>query len=596
MTEGLQFNPFSPLGAVNGREGDGYRPGASGPLGLVVGGSLAQGVEIRLSPAGERVIEDVKVGTFLTIEGRRYRFFAVVTDLELGSADPRLRHSPPEGGDGLLAEALAGPVAYGVVSALPNLTLPLGAGTDTGAATGPAPGPAAAKTIPAHFAPAWPAAAADVELVFGRDDARHFWIGSPLDMDTKVCLDLEELVKRSIGVFGKSGTGKTFLTRLLLVGILQGGGASSLVFDMHSEYGWSGQDADNTRQVKGLKQLFPAQVSTFTLDEESSRRRGAMPDEVVRIGYGEIEPEDVELLRDTLNLSEVAASAAYNLQRHFAGDWVSQFLEVHGRDINELAKDLNVNGAALAALHNRLSRLKRFSFLESGERHNAAARIIEHLERGQHVVLEFGRYGSDLTAYILVSNLLSRRIHDRYVELKEAAEGNQGKEPRPLVIVIEEAHKFLSPAVAPQTIFGVIARELRKYNVTLMVIDQRPSGIDGEVMSQLGTRLTCLLDNDRDIEAVLSGTAGSRQLRGVLARLEAKQQALIFGHAVPMPVVVQTREYGSAESYGLLTAEARRWAGAARSEGQGVEVGDVAGPVGETDKERLEREIEELFS
>ena len=595
MTEGLQFNPFSPLGAVNGRDGDGYKPGASGPLGLVVGGSLAQGVEIRLSPAGERVIEDVKVGTFLTIEGRRYRFFAVVTDLELGSADPRLRHSPPEGGDGLLAEALAGPVAYGVVSALPNLTLPLAAAAGMGA--GSDTGPAAAKTIPAHFAPAWPADAADVELVFGRDDARHFWIGSPLDMDTKVCLDLEELVKRSIGVFGKSGTGKTFLTRLLLVGILQGGGASSLVFDMHSEYGWSGQDADNTRQVKGLKQLFPAQVSTFTLDAESSRRRGAMPDEVVRIGYGEIEPEDVELLRDTLNLSEVAASAAYNLQRHFAGDWVSQFLEVQGRDINELAKDLNVNGAALAALHNRLSRLKRFSFLESGERHNAAARIIEHLERGQHVVLEFGRYGSDLTAYILVSNLLSRRIHDRYVELKEAAEGNQGKEPRPLVIVIEEAHKFLSPAVAPQTIFGVIARELRKYNVTLMVIDQRPSGIDGEVMSQLGTRLTCLLDNDRDIEAVLSGTAGSRQLRGVLARLEAKQQALIFGHAVPMPVVVQTREYGSAESYGLLTAGARRRAGAAaRSEGQGMVAGDAAGSAGETDKERLEREIEELFS
>ena len=145
--------------------------------------------------------------------------------------------------------------------------------------------------------------------------------------------------------------------------------------------------------------------------------------------------------------------------------------------------------------------------------------LVEHLERGKHVVLEFGRYGNDLTAYILVSNLLSRRIHQRYVELKEEAEGSQGKDPRPLVIVIEEAHKFLSPSVAPQTIFGIIARELRKYNVTLMVIDQRPSGIDSEVMSQLGTRLTCLLDNDRDIDAVLSGTAGSRQLRGVLARL-----------------------------------------------------------------------------
>ena len=575
MTAGFPFDASfnSPF---NGNYPDGTLPVAAA-LGLVVGGSLAHGVEIRLNPSGETLVEDVKVGTFVTIQGSRYRFFGVVTDLELTSSDPRLKHSPPDSADPVMAQVISGTVAYGTVSVLPNLTMPLAAGGG---------GPVAAKTIPSHFSPAWPASAQDVELVFGQDDDRHFWIGSPLDMDTRVCLDLDELVKRSIGVFGKSGTGKTFLTRLLLVGILQGGTASSLVFDMHSEYGWSGQDTDHNLQVKGLKQLFPAQVSTFTLDEDSSRRRGSSPDEVVRIGYGEIEPEDVELLRETLNLSEVAAAAAYNLQQHFGRNWLGRFLEQQGPELNELAKDLNVNGAALASLHNRLSRLRRFRFLEEGDRHNAAARIIEHLERGQHVVLEFGRYGDDLTAYILVSNLLSRRIHQRYVELKEEAAGGQGKEPRPLVIVIEEAHKFLNPAVAPQTIFGIIARELRKYNVTLMVIDQRPSGIDSEVMSQLGTRLTCLLDNDRDIDAVLSGTAGSRQLRGVLARLESKQQALIFGHAVPMPVVVHTRDYGTPESYAQLSQRPGR---------NRVQPERESRPT-ETASERLEREIDELFS
>ena len=39
-----------------------------------------------------------------------------------------------------------------------------------------------------------------------------------------------------------------------------------------------------------------------------------------------------------------------------------------------------------------------------------------------------------------------------------------------------------------------IARELRKYNVTLLIVDQRPSGIDEEVMSQVGTRVTALLN------------------------------------------------------------------------------------------------------
>jgi len=115
-----------------------------------------------------------------------------------------------------------------------------------------------------------------------------------------------------------------------------------------------------------------------------------------------------------------------------------------------------------------------------------------------------------------------------------------------LVITIEEAHKFLQPGVAGQTIFGTIARELRKYNVTLLVVDQRPSGIDEEVMSQIGTRVTALLDNDRDINAVLTGINGAQSLREVLARLDTKQQAIIMGHAVPMPVVVKTRTYDEA--------------------------------------------------
>ena len=71
-------------------------------------------------------------------------------------------------------------------------------------------------------------------------------------------------------------------------------------------------------------------------------------------------------------------------------------------------------------------------------------------------------------------------------------------------------------------------------------------------MSQLGTKITCLLDSERDIDAVLTGASGSRKLRSVLSRLESKQQSLVFGHAVPMPIVVKTRDYGSPESYKSL--------------------------------------------
>ncbi len=514
-------------------------------LGMIVSGSLAEGVVVRLD--ADRSIEEVKVGTFVNIQGQHMRFFGVVTDAALASMDPAMPTQPPDVSDPFIAQVVSGTAAFGTITVEPMLTI---GGPDSIAGLD---GPQPARTVPPHFSRVGTATDTDISAVFGEEDDRHFWIGSPLDMETRLYLNIEEMVKRSNGVFGKSGTGKTFLTRLLLAGILQKDAASNLVFDMHNEYGWQGTSEGATSTVKGLKQLFPSKVAVFSLDEQSSRTRGINPDYVVRIGLEEIEPEDVQMLRESLNLSEVAADAAYSLQSKFgARRWLKSFLEMPGgEEMRELARDLNVNDRALSTLQNRLSRLMRLPFIDAERGHNSVNRILDYVQnQGMHVVLEFGRYGSNLAAYILVANLLTRRIYARYQQLTDEAAGGDGSQTlRPLVITIEEAHKFLNPGVADQTIFGTIAREMRKYNVTLLVVDQRPSGIDDEIMSQIGTKLTCLLDSERDVDAVLSGVSGSRKLRSVLSRLESRQQALAFGHALPMPVVVQTREYGSAESY-----------------------------------------------
>ena len=50
-----------------------------------------------------------------------------------------------------------------------------------------------------------------------------------------VALDLHRFVERSAGVFGKTGTGKTFLTRTLLAGLIREGVAVNLVLDMHKD-------------------------------------------------------------------------------------------------------------------------------------------------------------------------------------------------------------------------------------------------------------------------------------------------------------------------------------------------------------------------
>jgi DNA helicase HerA-like ATPase len=105
---------------------------------------------------------------------------------------------------------------------------------------------------------------------------------------------------------------------------------------------------------------------------------------------------------------------------------------------------------------------------------------------------------------------------------------------------------------------------MRKYSVTLLVVDQRPSGIDPEVLSQLGTKITGRLTDQQDIDAVLTGVSDRNQMRGMLASLDAKQECLLVGHAVPMPLMLKTREYDRAElladlrSAGLGPRDGRR--------------------------------------
>ncbi len=529
----------------------GPRPAPPAPLprlGIVVSGSLSHGLEVKLDPAV--VIEGLAVGRYVVAHGQTgRRFFSIVTDVQLDSLNPLIEKDPPDTSNPFLARVYRGSAVFGRLHVAPMLTLA------EGKAERREPQPV--KTIPSHFSPVYPASEEEVALIFGDENSPgYFYIGDPLEMEgVHVPLDLRRFVERSAGVFGKTGTGKTFLTRTLLAGLVQEDVAVNLVFDMHNEYGWKSQNEER-QEIKGLRQLFSGRVSVFTLDEKSSRRRGSKVDGVVRIGYDQIEPEDVDSLSSLMALSDVQVGALYFLRRRLGRRWVARLLDEDDQ-LEELESALErgtIHAGTLGAIQRKLGLFRRFEFLQARGAGEPVRQILDYLDRGMNVVLEFGRYGSSLEAYLLVANYITRRIHAHYVRRKEEALGEQGREPRPLVITIEEAHKFLDPVIARYTIFGTIARELRKYNVTLLIVDQRPSGIDPEVMSQIGTRVTCLLDDEADIRAVFSGISGGAALREVLARLDTRQQALIMGHAVPMPVVVKTRTYGTPEFYAALGA------------------------------------------
>ncbi len=502
-------------------------------LGHIVSGSLSEGFVMRLGPDSD--LEDVKTGKFVSIKGNNYIFFSLVTDLELQVTNQDILLFPPEDDETLLLDILKQRDIYTKVSLRPMLML-----NKEGSHM-------PVKTIPGHFAPVYDATAKDVALIFGdeKESDKYFNIGSPLDMDTPVCINLDLFTERSNGIFGKTGTGKTFITRLILAGLVKSERAVNLIFDMHSEYGFQARKEGLKESfVKGLKTLFPTKVAIFSLDPEATRRRGCSADVEVTLSYQDLRVEDIISLQSELNLHPTALEAAYLIASKYKKDWLVVLLD-QGENLKEFAQLVGAHAESIGALYRKLKRLERFSFLKKNKTgESVIEKLVNFLDKGIHVVLEFGN-NTSLLCYLLVANIITRKIHSIYISKTEKFLATQNKEdePKRLMITIEEAHKFLNPQAARQTIFGVIAREMRKYYVSLLVVDQRPSGIDDEVLSQIGTKIVALLNDEKDIQAVLTGVSNSSGLRSILSTLDTKKQALVMGHAVPMPVVVRTREY-----------------------------------------------------
>jgi len=510
-------------------------------LGVVVDGAFNAGLTVRLDPGIST--EEMRIGDFVIIEGTENRYFCSVADMQLRTTDARITADPPHNLSPFVAKVLAGTSTYGVVQVQPRLmmkkpdplTIPQGTEEERVQPV---------RTIPMHFAELYQADALDFATVFGKEGGSNFAIGTPLTMDIPICLNLERLVERSNGIFGQSGTGKSFLARILLCGVIKAGVAVNLIFDMHDEYAF-GRESEDGIFVQGLRQLFGAsKILVYSLDERAGARAGRSVDVVLQIGLNQIEAEDVLLLAEELNLRGTAEATIGLLQDRYGERWLAQLIEMSPDDLETFCEASGAHPASVAALQRQLRLIGRRPYVVPQATFSAIDDMVAALDQGRHIILQFGRYNRILD-YALVANLVTRRVRQLYQEKVERYERTQapGDRPQPLMITIEEAHKFLNSAVAHQTIFGQIAREMRKYHVTLMIIDQRPSGIDSEVMSQLGTRITGKLTEERDIDAVLTGVSGRSALRSILASLDTREQALIMGHAVPMPIVVQTRKY-----------------------------------------------------
>ena len=525
-------------------------------LARIVAGSLTAGLTAQL--LNEVSPEKVRASSVVTIQGKAATFLGVISDIALGFGVELARSLTRQEttrsssmGKAINGSALRLRSQGSLLSDLTLVPLAVARGDEV----------EIADTLPDYTAFVTTPSAEDVKRFYGLVDQQSKWplgvlkspiaAGNPSD---PVPVDVDILARGSFGIFGKSGSGKTFVGNLLASYIVLSNYTrlfekkiKLLIFDMHSEYGLKLKDQIGKDYEDGVGLAFKDEFVRYTPDHALAKESGLEP---FTISSSRITIQDINAMAEALGISStflaVLPAVVRLIDETFLGRRWIEVLCNHNVDkeadkqLKDAFKELGAGALqSFLAARNRLERLTQFEFIDwVGEEDSAITAVNTLLRRGKSVMLTFGRYGDNRVAYMLVANIVSRRLWDECVRV--IMEGKQIENR--VVVFLEEAHKFLSPSVYYMTPFGDIARELRKRGVVLCVLDQRPSELTEEVRAMLWNTFDMWLTEESDIEVASKGLPFPKLFTPVIANLR-RQEVLAFGEAVRIPAVVRAPDY-----------------------------------------------------
>lgn len=139
----------------------------------------------------------------------------------------------------------------------------------------------------------------------------------------------------------------------------------------------------------------------------------------------------------------------------------------------------------------------------------------------------------------VVANAIGRALLDK------AREGCFREQP--LVVVLDEAHQFLNRTIGDEYLkveldaFGLVAKEGRKYGLTICIATQRPRDIPQDVLSQMGTLVVHRLINERDREVVEKAAGDIDRSAADFLPTLGPGEAVIVGVDIPVPMAIQVQ-------------------------------------------------------
>ncbi|MEI8393830.1 MAG: DUF87 domain-containing protein [Rhodospirillaceae bacterium] len=379
----------------------------------------------------------------------------------------------------------------------------------------------------------------DAAKVYARPDAANMRVGIiHQDPYLPAYLATDDLLAKHFAVLGSTGSGKSCTVTLLLRNILGANPhAHVLLLDPHNEYRTAFTDLAEVITPANLH--LPSWLLNF---EELV--------EVLVSKEGSDRVAQTSILKEAVLQARRAYVQAGQDNGHITVDTPTPFRLSELKHLLNGAMGKLEKAEPTAPYLRLLSRLdslvndRRFSFMFSGLMvRDTMAEILSRVLRipvaGKPItILDLSAVPSEIVDVVV--SVMARTIFD-------FALWSTKVQPVPLLLVCEEAHRYAPRrddlGFGPtKTAIGRIAKEGRKYGVSVGLVSQRPSEVDTSILSQCGTVIALRMSNEQDQEFVRRILPeGARGLISTLPSLRPREGVVVgVGASVPMRISFDT--------------------------------------------------------
>lgn len=374
----------------------------------------------------------------------------------------------------------------------------------------------------------------DMKQVYAADARAHVEIGTVFPTkDIRGALYVDAMLGKHFALLGSTGTGKSTSAALILHKICDIAPEGHIVMiDPHGEYSAAFKSNGALFDVNNL--AMPYWMMNF-----------AEHCEVFITSSGDDRQIDSDILARCLLQARSKNRIAESIGKLTVDAPIPYLLSDLTNIIQtEMGKlDKATNSAPFMRLKGKIEELKadpRYNFMFSGmlvgdTMADFVGKIFRLPSGGKPIsIIDVSGVPSDITSTVVA--VLSRLVFDYAI-------WSRNEPQRPILLVCEEAHRYIpsdrvSKASAVRSILERIAKEGRKYGVSLGLITQRPSDLAEGVLSQCGTIISMRLNNDRDQAFVRA--AMPEGARGFLDSIPAlrNRECIICGEGVSIPIRV----------------------------------------------------------